>query len=208
MKWNIKKNKLLEIVTLSFLLMGCSISKHPLFIGDYYETDLKEIACYYDMKDNLYPSRSQTCLFGSDVLLGISSRKNHFNVQFSSLDSTGYFTVYTVEQKDVIPLTNFLNDFISWSELPEQERLSKATAFNNSSNSKSDIAITSGFVNYSYINKGPVNNDEKYHNKPVLMYSARVPYFGMKLERDWLMTKEDAKKLLDFIHKTANSVFE
>lgn len=201
-------NKLVGSMTLIFLITGCSTSKHPVFIGDTYKTDIKDAACYYNKKDNIFPSRSQTCSFSSRVLLGVPSNKKYFNVHFSSLDSTGYFTVYTVEQKDIIPLTNLLNDFISWSQLPEKERVSKGIAFNNSLSSKSDIAITSGSVNYFYIDKGPATNDDKYHNKPVLMYSARISYFGVKLERDWLMTKEDAKILVDFIHETAATVFE
>ncbi len=188
---------------LSLLLSACS-SKY-LFFGDYYKAGLDNNVCFYQEDGFFHPSRNGTCIFSSEILIGMRSNKESFLVMFPTLaSSTGYTAVYDVDRNNADELSNIFIRFVEWSKLPPKERARESLLFNNNSSSNNKIAARIN-PEYKYLNTSPKTMDnDKYKNTPLLKINNKgSSYLGMPVEETWLLTPQQAIKFASLIKRTS-----
>lgn len=184
---------------ISLGLAGCNTNY--TFYGDYYNTDLKNVGCFYNEDNNIFTSRNGTCSFTADIIMGARSNNKSFLVLISSLTSSnGYSWLYDIDRNNVKELTKFLTTFIEWEKLPESKRIQQANLFNTSELSTNTIATLGKETTYKFINRSSDRAGYGYENKPVLMIYRPTTYLGIPNSSAWLMTSEDVKKIISFIN--------
>lgn len=195
--------KYIYLITV-LLLTGCNTNN--LFSGDYYTTELKDNVCYYNYDNVVFKSRNGTCSFLASTWIGVRSHKESYLVLFEGTGNPSW--VYDINKQNVFELSAYLQKFIDWSKLNEQERVKQAEIFNGSSESKSGIAALGETYSYTYVNKSSEPHFTDYKDKPVLMIYNPVKNFGVNDSQVWLMTPKEAERFIVFINRTAQLVLK
>lgn len=180
---------------LAILLTGCTLAK------DYY-TALDDNSCYYNQDNLVYKSRNGTCVFLADTIYATTYGNKSYILLFSSLSSSsGYMNVFEVTRQNTPEIINLFKSFIAWSQLDERQMEIEEANFNNSDKSKRQVATSGRIENqYQYISKPPKTlGYEKYENSPLMMIQKNLTLFGFPTPDYWLVTPEDARKLISLI---------
>jgi outer membrane protein assembly factor BamE (lipoprotein component of BamABCDE complex) len=187
--------KITAILLLATLLSGCSLNKE-------YHKGLSRNLCYYNHDNIVYKSRNGTCSFLADTIYSTAYNNKSYTLLFSSLSAdSGYMNVFEVTKQNTPEIISLFKDFIAWSELEQPQMQIEEFKFNNSENSKKQVATSaSAKKQFQYISKPPKTlGYEEYENSPLMLIQLNLSLFGFPMTDYWLITPEDARKLIVLI---------